>query len=192
MSAMPDTPLVPVNLCPLAPPAQGPSDLPQTVNIAYSFTVPGEPYAAAVVRKGVQAVLRTHRVPEDLAWPVVQAVSELFTCACRFAPGEKLYVSLRSCDGRLRAVVWDPHAGHDAPDMTAACRRRRRGMLITMACVAAEWDGEWGVEGTSAPCAGTKLWASFPYAVGRSWRVRDTAGDAGRRDVRGSAAAGRP
>ncbi|WP_238431766.1 ATP-binding protein [Streptomyces cavernae] len=129
--------------------------------LTYSLTLPAALSSPRVARAATHAVLAVHGL-RDMTDAAVQVVAELTACACRFAPGAELYVSLRYRDGTLRVTVFDTHPRHINPRLTAACDARRRAHLRLLACVVREAGGDWGFEEAAEPNTGTRMWATLP------------------------------
>lgn len=130
--------------------------------LTYSFTLAAGPAGPRIARVAARAVLRGHGL-EDMADAVVQVVGELTACACRFTPGDEVYVSLRYREGALRVVLYDGHRRHEHPRLAAACDARRRAALRVLGCVVRECGGEWGFGG------GTRMWAVVPRRGARGY-----------------------
>ncbi|QLE73758.1 ATP-binding protein [Streptomyces rectiverticillatus] len=161
-------------LCPLITPVpSNPSTLatthrpayiprsPDPTTLAYSFTVPGDPRSATVVRATIRSVLRTHGLTaiEEAALSVA---GELVACGTRFAPGQDLYHSLRWCDGALRIVNWDAHHAHSDTRQAAHCTACRKRTLLLLAAVIHECRGTWGISEPGSTSEGTRVWARIP------------------------------
>ncbi|MEU1818764.1 ATP-binding protein [Streptomyces roseifaciens] len=133
--------------------------------LAYSFTVPGDPRSAAVVRATVRSVLRTHGLTA-MEEAVLSVAGELVACATRFAPGQDLYHSLRWQEGALRIVNWDAHHAHSDTRQAAHCTACRKRTLLLLAAVVHECRGTWGISKPGSTAEGTRVWASLPLGGG--------------------------
>ncbi|MEV4502670.1 ATP-binding protein [Streptomyces klenkii] len=167
-----DTALDPI--CPLVTPTpSNPSTLATTQRpaykprssdpsaLSYSFTVPGDPLSATVVRATVRTVLRAHGL-SVIEEPALSISGELVACGTRFAPGQDLYHSLRWCDGALRIVNWDAHHAHSGSREAAVCAARRKRALLLLAAVVHECGGDWGISKSGPAAEGTRVWARLP------------------------------
>lgn len=134
---------------------------PSPAALSYSLTLPGEPYSAAVARRAVAEVLRTHRLG-GLVPVAAQVTAELMAAGWHSGPGEDLYLSVRYRDGSLRLIVYDAHPAHPHPRLAALCDARRRGDLRVLAAVVRDGDGEWGFGPAREPGGGTRSWAVLP------------------------------
>ncbi|MFE4051746.1 ATP-binding protein [Streptomyces sp. YIM B13518] len=141
---------------------------PSPDTLSYSLTLPAEPAGSRIARVATRAVLQGHGL-EDMADAVVQVVGEIIACACRFTPGDEVYVSLRYREGALRVVLYDGHRRHEHPRLVAACDARRRAALRVLGCVVRECDGEWGVGEAREPGGGTRMWAVVPWRGARGY-----------------------
>ncbi|MFF4216445.1 ATP-binding protein [Streptomyces nondiastaticus] len=129
--------------------------------LSYSFTVPGDPLSATVVRTTTRTVLRAHGLTA-IEEPVLSISGELVACATRFAPGQDIYHSLRWCDGALRIVNWDAHHAHSDTHQAAHCSAQRKRALLLLAAVIHECDGTWGISKSGPATEGTRVWARLP------------------------------
>ncbi|WP_367136894.1 MULTISPECIES: ATP-binding protein [Streptomyces] len=129
--------------------------------LSYSFTVPGDPLSATVVRTTTRSVLRAHGLT-TIEEPALSAAGELVACATKFAPGQDLYHSLRWCDGALRIVNWDAHHAHSDPRDAARCTTYRKRTLLLLAAVIHECGGDWGISKSGPATEGTLVWARLP------------------------------
>ncbi|MGK5733558.1 hypothetical protein, partial [Streptomyces sp. URMC 124] len=129
--------------------------------LAYSFTVPGDPRSATVVRATIRSVLRIHGL-DAIEEPVLSVAGELVACGTRFAPGQDIYHSLRWCDGALRIVNWDAHHAHSDARQAAHCTACRKRALLLLAAVVRECRGTWGISKPGSTAEGTRVWASLP------------------------------
>ncbi|MGK5546832.1 ATP-binding protein [Streptomyces sp. URMC 127] len=129
--------------------------------LSYSFTVPGDPLSATVVRATIRSVLRAHGLG-TIEEPALAVSGELVACSTRFAPGQDLYHSLRWCDGALRIVNWDAHHGHTDTHDAAHCTAQRKRALLLLAAVVRECRGTWGISKPGADTEGTRVWARIP------------------------------
>ncbi|MCX5198849.1 ATP-binding protein [Streptomyces sp. NBC_00249] len=145
-----------------AEPAPTPYPAPSPYALSYSVTLPGEPYSAAVARRTVAEVLRTHRL-DGLVPASVQVTGELMAAGWHSSPGEDLYLSVRYRDDSLRLIVYDAHGPHPHPRLAALCEARRRGHLRVLAAVVRDGHGEWGFGPAREPGGGTRSWAALPY-----------------------------
>ncbi|MEU4980936.1 ATP-binding protein [Streptomyces sp. NPDC021969] len=134
---------------------------PSPDTLTYSFTLPAGPASPRVARVATRAVLAGHGL-DDMADAVVQVVGELAACACRFTPGDEVYVSLRYREGALRVVFYDGHRRHEHPRLVAACDARRRAALRVLGCAVRACEGEWGFGEAREPGGGTRMWAVVP------------------------------
>ncbi|SOD83611.1 ATP-binding protein [Streptomyces sp. Ag109_G2-15] len=141
---------------------------PSPDTLAYSFTLPAGPASPRVARAAARVVLQIHGLAE-MTDAVVQVVSELAACACRFTPESEVYVSLRYRDGGLRVNVYDGHARHDHPRLAAACDTRRRAALRVLGCVVRACQGEWGFGEAREPGGGMRMWAVVPWRGARGY-----------------------
>lgn len=129
--------------------------------LTYSLTLPAAPLSPAIARTATRTILRAHGL-EDVTDAVVQVVSELAACACRFTSTAEVYVSLRYRDGALRVILYDAHPRHTNPRLAAACDSRRRATLRVLSCVVRACEGDWGFGGAREPGGGTRMWAVLP------------------------------
>ncbi|WP_235490466.1 ATP-binding protein, partial [Streptomyces roseoverticillatus] len=129
--------------------------------LSYSFTVPGDPLSAPIVRATIRTVLRAHGLTA-VEEPTLSIAGELVACATRFAPGQDLYHSLRWCDGALRIVNWDAHHAHSDPHQAAHCTACRKRTLLLLAAVVHECRGTWGISKPGPANEGTRVWARLP------------------------------
>ncbi|MER6519045.1 ATP-binding protein [Streptomyces sp. NPDC001553] len=130
--------------------------------LSYSLTLPGEPYSAALARRTVASVLRTHRL-DALVAAAAQVTGELMAAGWHSSPGDGLYLSVRYRDDSLRLIVYDAHAAHPHPPLAALCEARRRGHLRVLAALVRDCEGEWGFGPAREPGGGTRTWATLPY-----------------------------
>ncbi|MFJ8534816.1 ATP-binding protein [Streptomyces sp. NPDC093591] len=137
-------------------------------SLTYSLTLPAGPTSSRIARVATRAALHGHGL-EDMADAVVQVVGELTACACRFTPGEEVYLSLRYREGTLRVVLYDGHRRHEHPRLAAACDARRRAALRVLGCVVRACDGEWGFGEAREPGGGTRMWAVVPWRGARGY-----------------------
>jgi hypothetical protein len=141
------------------------TDLPATPptpeTLAYSLTLPAAPSSSAIARMATRTILQAHDL-QDVTDAAVQVVSELASCACRFTPADKVYVSLRYRDEALRVILYDDHPRHANPRLAAACEARRRAALRVLACVVKACNGDWGFGDAREPGGGTRMWAVLP------------------------------
>ncbi|WP_443045961.1 ATP-binding protein [Streptomyces sp. GQFP] len=158
---------VPATTCPL-PIDPLPTSAPGPEKLAYSLTLPAAPTSAAIARAAARAVLHRHGL-HDMTNAVVQVVSELTSCACRFTTADDIYVSLRYRDGALRVILYDAHPSHTHPRLSAACDARRRATLRVLACVVRTCQGDWGFDAAREPGGGTRLWAVLPRSGARTY-----------------------
>lgn len=149
--------------CPPAPASPGAGDPPSPDGLAYSLTVPGEPYGSQIARSTVRAVLHAHRL-DRIVPAAVQVAGELFAASWYLDPGRSLYLSLRHREGALRLTVYDGHATHSHPRLAAHCEARRRAALRVMSAVIRDCGGAWGFGESREPGGGTRTWASLPVA----------------------------
>ncbi|WP_371662322.1 ATP-binding protein [Streptomyces sp. NBC_00280] len=157
----------PATICPL-PVALLPASPPGPEKLAYSLTLPAAPTSVAIARAAVRTVLHMHGL-RDATDAVVQVMSELTSCACRFTTADDIYVSLRYRDGALRVIVYDAHPRHSHPRLSAACDARRRATLRVLACVVRACRGDWGFDAAREPGGGTRLWAVLPRSGARAY-----------------------
>ncbi|MER6081886.1 ATP-binding protein [Streptomyces sp. NPDC001833] len=137
---------------------------PSPDTLAYSFTLPVGAASCRVARAATRVVLEAHGL-EGLTDAAVQVVSELAACACRFTPGEEVYVSLRYREDALRVNLYDGHPRHRHPRVAEACEVRRRAALRVLGCwgagvlgcVVRECEGEWGFGEGREPGGGTRM-----------------------------------
>ncbi|CAM5564524.1 hypothetical protein SAVIM338S_04705 [Streptomyces avidinii] len=150
--------------CPPAPAAPGDGAPPSADGLAYSLTVPGEPYGAQIARSTVRAALHAHRL--DRVVPAAEQVAgELFAASWYVNPGGRsLYLSLRHREGALRLTVYDGHAAHSHPRLAAHCEARRRAALRVMSAVVRDCGGAWGFGESREPGGGTRTWVTLPVA----------------------------
>ncbi|MFF7726148.1 ATP-binding protein [Streptomyces sp. NPDC008001] len=164
----------PTPLCPLITPTppnpstlattQRPAYKPRSCDpsaLSYSFTVPGDPRSATVVRATIRSILRIHALTA-LEEATLSVAGELVACATRFAPGQDIYHSLRWRDGALRIVNWDAHHAHSDPRQAAHCTACRKRALLLLAAVVHECRGTWGISKAGSATEGTRVWASLP------------------------------
>ncbi|WP_432156369.1 MULTISPECIES: ATP-binding protein [unclassified Streptomyces] len=155
-----------------------PADAPFTAvgpeSLACSLTLPANPRSPGIARAATRTVLQAHGLPETTD-AVVQVVSELTACACRFSTTPEIYISLRYRDTALRVTLYDGHPRHTHPRLDAACRTHRRLALRVLDQVVHACRGDWGIGGPRAdPVGGTRMWAVLPhegaagYAPGRA------------------------
>ncbi|MEH6374719.1 ATP-binding protein [Streptomyces sp. KLMMK] len=154
------TPSNPPTLATTHRPAYTPRS-PEPSALSYSFTVPGDPRSAPVVRATVRSVLRIHGI-SAIEEPVLSVAGELIACAARFAPGQEIYHSLRWCDGALRIVNWDAHHAHSDARQAAHCTACRKRALLLLAAVVHECRGTWGISKPGAANEGTRVWVRLP------------------------------
>lgn len=133
--------------------------IPET--LTYSLTLPAAPQSPAIARAATRMILRAHALG-DVTDAVVQVVSELASCACRFTPTDEVYVSLRYRDGALRVTLYDGHPRHSNPRLAAACESRRRAALRVLSCVVKSCNGDWGFGDARELGGGTRMWAVLP------------------------------
>ncbi len=141
---------------------------PSADTLAYSFTLPAGAASCRVARVATRAVLKVHGL-EGLTDAAVQVVSELAACACRFTPGEDMYVSLRYREDALRVILYDGHPRHHHPRVAEACEVRRRAALRVLGCVVRACEGDWGFGEGREPGGGTRMWAVLPGLGARGW-----------------------
>ncbi|MFC9427512.1 MULTISPECIES: ATP-binding protein [unclassified Streptomyces] len=154
--------------CPLAPPALSAAGLDvrrsgspvRPEGLAYSFTLPGQPRCAAVVRATVRSALTVHGLA-PYADPAELVTTELIGTATKLTPGQDLYLSLRYRAGALRIVLWDQHPRHHDPGTVAICEGRRRRSLWLLAAVVDDWGGDWGVAEARLPQRGVRSWVTL-------------------------------
>ncbi|GGZ76935.1 ATP-binding protein [Streptomyces echinoruber] len=158
---------VTVSACPLST-DERPAPPPSPDTLAYSFTLPAGPVSPRIARTTTRAVLQTHGLA-DMTDAAVQIVSELTACACRFAPDDEVYVSLRYRDGALRVIIYDGHARHVHPRLAATCDARRRAALRVLGCMVRACEGEWGFGEAREPGGGTRMWAVVPWRGARGY-----------------------
>ncbi|MGW0362510.1 ATP-binding protein [Streptomyces sp. NPDC002990] len=153
-----------VTTCQAAEPAPASYAPPSPYALSYSLTLPGEPYSAAVARRTVASVLRTHHL-DPLVPAAAQATAELMAAGWHSSPGTDLYLSVRYRDDSLRLIVYDAHGAHAHPRLAALCEARRRSNLRVLAAVVRDSRGEWGFGQAREPGGGTRSWATLPYRV---------------------------
>ncbi|MFI2434374.1 ATP-binding protein [Streptomyces sp. NPDC018693] len=149
-------------------PKVAPTDAPFTPAdpeaLAYSFTLPAAPRSPGIARAATRTILAAHGLPETTD-AVVQVVSELTACACRFSSTPEVYVSLRYRDAALRVTLYDGHPRHTHPRLGAACQTHRRLTLRLLDRVVHACRGDWGIGGPRAhPTGGTRMWAVLPHS----------------------------
>lgn len=145
-----------------AEPVPTPYAAPAPYALSYSLTLPGELYSAAVARRTVASVLRTHNLG-PLVPAAAQVTGELMAAGWHSSPGDGLYLSVRYRDDLLRLIVYDAHGAHPHPRLAALCEARRRGHLRVLAAVVRDCEGEWGFGPAREPGGGTRTWATLPY-----------------------------
>ena len=157
-----------VTACQAPTPVDLPPAPPTPETLAYSLTLPAAPLSAAVARAATRNVLRAHGLA-DMTDAVVQVVSELVACACRFSSSAEVYLSLRYREGTLRVVLYDGHPRHVHPHLAAACEARRRAALRLLRCVVRACRGDWGLGEAREPGGGTRMWAVLPRSGARAY-----------------------
>lgn len=157
-------------LCPISSDVL-PATEPTPDTLAYSFTLPAALTSAAMVRAATRAALDLHGLG-DVTEAVVQTVSELTACACRFSAADDIYVSLRHRDGTVRVIVYDGHPRHTHPRLSAACDARRKATLRVLTAVVRACGGTWGLDAARQPGGGTRMWAVLPIAGARAYGRR--------------------
>ncbi|MFC7513135.1 ATP-binding protein [Streptomyces thermocarboxydus] len=115
-----------VTLCPISSDSL-PAIEPTSDTLSYSLTLPAAPASAAMARAATRAALDLHGLG-DATEAVVQTVSELVACACRFSAADDIYVSLRHRDGTVRVIAYDSHPRHTHPVSPRSATRGVRGL----------------------------------------------------------------
>ncbi|GAA0690552.1 ATP-binding protein [Streptomyces cellulosae] len=156
-----------VTLCPISSDSL-PAIEPTSDTLSYSLTLPAAPASAAMARAATRAALDLHGLG-DATEAVVQTVSELVACACRFSAADDIYVSLRHRDGTVRVIAYDSHPRHTHPRLSAVCDARRKGTLRVLAAVVRACGGTWGFDAARQPSGGTRMWAVLPTSGARAY-----------------------
>lgn len=107
-----------VTTCQAAEPTPASYAPPSPYALSYSLTLPGEPYSAAVARRTVASVLRTHHL-DPLVPAAAQAAAELMAAGWHSSPGTDLYLSVRYRDDSLRLIVYDARRARPPPPRRA-------------------------------------------------------------------------
>ncbi|MET8980617.1 ATP-binding protein [Streptomyces sp. NPDC004539] len=130
-------------------------------DLRYSFTLPADLQTPGVARHATRAILNVHSLT-PMADAAVQTVSELTTCACRFTPGNEIYLSLRYRHDALYITLFDDHPQHTNRHLKSACEDHRCTSLDLLDRVIGACDGNWGIGPSSTFNGGTKMWALLP------------------------------
>lgn len=150
-------------VCSASPAAPDSGEPPSPDALTCSLTVPGEAYSAQIARRTVRSVLHAHRL-DAISVAAEQVTGELLAASWHLDPGRSLYLSVRYRDDALRLTVYDGHAPHSHPRLSAHCEARRRSALRLMAVVVRECGGAWGFGESREPGGGTRTWATLPRA----------------------------
>ncbi|MEU1512370.1 ATP-binding protein [Streptomyces sp. NPDC005811] len=164
-------------LSPTLAPTELPFTPPLPESLSCSLTLPAASQSAGIARAATRTILRAHGLAE-LTDAVVQVVSELTACACRFSPSARVYVSLRYRDGAMRVTLYDDHPLHTNARLGAACEISRGVALGVLDQVVRACDGEWGIGGGRGQNNGTRMWAVLPREGARAYGSVLGAGDA--------------